>query len=70
MIFAFDVKEAYAPAGFAKKFFSEALNQGVLVRPIGNTIYIMPPYIINTEELAFLSKGIQVSLHAVLKEPT
>jgi len=70
MIFAFDVKEAYAPAGLAKKFFSEALNQGVLVRPIGNTIYIMPPYIINTEELAFLSKGIQVSLHAVLKEPT
>ena len=70
MIFAFDVKEAYAPTGFAKKFFCEALNQGVLVRPIGNTIYIMPPYIINTEELAFLSKGIQVSLHAVLKEPT
>jgi len=67
MIFAFDVKEAHAPTGFSKKFFSEALNQGVLVRPIGNTIYIMPPYIINSEELAFLSKGIQASLHAVFK---
>jgi adenosylmethionine-8-amino-7-oxononanoate aminotransferase len=69
MIFAFDVKDMVAPIGFAKKFFSEALKQGVLLRPIGNTIYIMPPYIISSDELSFLSEGIKASLHAVLKEP-
>ena len=66
MIFAFDIKDIYAPPGFAKKFFSEALKQHVLLRPIGNTIYIMPPYTISSDELKFLSEGIQTSLHAVL----
>jgi adenosylmethionine-8-amino-7-oxononanoate aminotransferase len=69
MIFAFDVKDIYAPMGFAKKFFSEALKQHILLRPIGNTIYIMPPYTISSDELKFLSEGIQTSLHAVLNEP-
>ncbi len=68
MIFAFNVKDMVAPTGFAKQFFSEALKQGVLLRPIGNTIYIMPPYIISNDELSFLSEGIKTSLHAVLKE--
>ena len=69
LIFAFDVKETSAPFGFAKKLFSEALAQGILVRPIGKTVYIMPPYIISSDELTFLSQGIQMSLHTVLKEP-
>ena len=68
MIFAFDIKDIYAPPGFAKKFFSEALKQHVLLRPIGNTIYIMPPYTISSDELKFLSESIQTSLHAVLNE--
>jgi adenosylmethionine-8-amino-7-oxononanoate aminotransferase len=43
-----------------------ALNQGVLVRPIGSTIYIMPPYIINDDEITHLSNGIQASLNATM----
>lgn len=53
MIWAFDVQDA--SAGFAQKYFELALNAGVLLRPVGNTVYFMPPYIIDlaqTQQLA------------------
>ena len=43
-----------------------SLDQSILVRPIGSTIYIMPPYIISDDEIIHLSKGIQASLNATL----
>ncbi|MBU3585250.1 adenosylmethionine--8-amino-7-oxononanoate transaminase [Polynucleobacter sp. AM-26B4] len=67
MILAFDIKAEHLCENFAKEFFAHALNQGVLVRPIGSTIYIMPPYIISADEITHLSKGIQVSLNATVK---
>jgi adenosylmethionine-8-amino-7-oxononanoate aminotransferase len=65
-IFAFDIKEDCLPPNFSKTFFKIALDQEVLVRPIGKTIYIMPPYIITDEELQILSKGIKHTLNLVL----
>jgi len=67
MILAFDIKPEHLCENFSKEFFAHALNQGVLVRPIGSTIYIMPPYIINDDEITHLSNGIQVSLNATAK---
>ena len=67
MILAFDIKAEHLCENFAKEFFAHALNQGVLVRPIGSTIYIMPPYIISADEITYLSKGIQASLNATAK---
>ncbi len=67
MILAFDIKAEHLCENFAKEFFAHALNQGVLVRPIGSTIYIMPPYIISADEITHLSNGIQVSLNATVK---
>ena len=67
MILAFDIKAEHLCENFSKEFFAHALNQGVLVRPIGSTIYIMPPYIISAEEITHLSNGIQVSLNATVK---
>ncbi len=67
MILAFDIKPEYLCENFSKEFFAHALNQGVLVRPIGATIYIMPPYIISSDEITHLSKGIQASLNATVK---
>jgi adenosylmethionine-8-amino-7-oxononanoate aminotransferase len=67
MILAFDIKPEYLCDNFSKEFFVNALNQGVLVRPIGSTIYIMPPYIINDDEVTHLSKGIQASLNVTVK---
>lgn len=66
MILAFDVKLEYLCDNFSKEFFVNALNQGILVRPIGPTIYIMPPYIINDDEIIHLSKGIQASLNTTV----
>ena len=66
MILAFDIKPEDLCENFSKEFFVYALNQGILVRPIGSTIYIMPPYIIVDDEITHLSKGIQASLNATL----
>ncbi|MBS1219748.1 MAG: adenosylmethionine--8-amino-7-oxononanoate aminotransferase [Proteobacteria bacterium] len=49
MIWAFDVAGAYS--GFARRFGQSALDQGVLLRPIGNTVYCMPPYVVGEEEM-------------------
>lgn len=36
--------------------FKEAMKNGALLRPIGNVIYFMPPYVINEEEIEILTK--------------
>ena len=54
MICAFDVVPAVAD-GFSRRFFTEALQLGVLLRPIGTTVYWMPPYVVSDEEIALLS---------------
>jgi adenosylmethionine-8-amino-7-oxononanoate aminotransferase len=36
---------------FARWCFQQALEGGVLLRPIGNTVYVMPPYVVTGEEL-------------------
>ena len=53
MICAFDVMPDVAD-GFSRRFFAEALQQGVLLRPIGTTVYWMPPYVVSDEEIALL----------------
>jgi adenosylmethionine---8-amino-7-oxononanoate aminotransferase len=39
--------------------------QGLLLRPLGNVLYIMPPYCITEEELAFIYRGITTILDAL-----
>jgi len=55
MIVAFDVDTPRAD--FAQWFFGEALARGILLRPIGNTVYFMPPYIVTDDEFAMLAQG-------------
>ena len=52
MIWAFEV-ETQDPL-FARKFFALALEQELLLRPLGNTVYFMPPYVIGDEEIELL----------------
>jgi adenosylmethionine-8-amino-7-oxononanoate aminotransferase len=52
MIWAFEVPSA-EPA-FAQRAFEIALEQGVLLRPIGNTVYFMPPYVVDDEDFGRL----------------
>jgi len=56
MIWAFEV-ETTDPS-FSGNFFQRSLSQELLLRPLGNTVYFMPPYIINNEEMNFLVTGI------------
>jgi adenosylmethionine---8-amino-7-oxononanoate aminotransferase len=52
MIIAFDVDSA--GAGFATRFAREALRREVVLRPIGSTVYFMPPYTLSDDEFALL----------------
>jgi adenosylmethionine-8-amino-7-oxononanoate aminotransferase len=54
MITAFEI-EPDRP-DFARWFFEQALARELLLRPIGNTVYFMPPYVIADEEIALLAQ--------------
>ena len=64
MMLAFDV--AGAPPGFARRFFAEALARELLLRPIGNTVYTMPPYILSGAEIDHLANQTAAALEASL----
>lgn len=57
MIWAFDVADA-APS-FSRRLFEAALQRELLLRPIsghtGSTVYFMPPYVIDDDEMALLA---------------
>jgi adenosylmethionine-8-amino-7-oxononanoate aminotransferase len=54
MIWAFDAVDA-AP-DFSRRFFTEATRNELLLRPIGSTVYLMPPYILSDEEIGGLAE--------------
>ena len=54
MIWAFDVIDV--EPGFGARFHQQALARGLFIRPIGNTVYFMPPYIIEEAEMRFMSE--------------
>jgi len=37
------------------RVYRHALSRGVLLRPLGNVIYFMPPYVISPEEIQFMA---------------
>ncbi len=55
MILAFDVKSKNAK--FSRDCYSAALKQGLLLRPIGNTVYFMPPYTITEPEMDLMMQA-------------
>jgi len=61
MIFAFDVETQNAQ--FAKQCYQVAVQHDLLLRPIGNTVYWMPPYTINEDEIDFMVN----TTHKVIK---
>jgi adenosylmethionine-8-amino-7-oxononanoate aminotransferase len=54
MIWAFDVQTKNQQ--FQQHFYQQALAEGLLLRPIGNTVYWMPPYVISQDEIDFMLK--------------
>ncbi len=60
MIWAFDVQST--DPQFPRIFYEAALRRGLLLRPLGNTVYFMPPYIIDEEQTALLIEGTRAIL--------
>ena len=52
MIWAFEVASPHRD--FARRCFALALQNELLLRPIGNTVYFMPAYVIGEEEMQLL----------------
>ncbi len=44
------------------RLYTYFLNKGIVLRPLGNIIYILPPYIITNEELAYIYDTISQAL--------
>jgi adenosylmethionine---8-amino-7-oxononanoate aminotransferase len=59
MIFAVDM--VTQNHNFSRDCYAAALEKNLLIRPIGNTVYLMPPYVINKEEILH---ALQASIHA------
>jgi len=57
----FDWKKRYGI-----KIYNYALTKNVLMRPLGNIIYFMPPYIINEEEIKLLGNTAIEAIHACI----
>jgi len=68
MIVAFDAIEpdAARAASFSRRFFSTAVENELLLRPIGRTVYLMPPYVLDDEEIALLGTRVQSVFASVM----
>ncbi|WIT12648.1 adenosylmethionine--8-amino-7-oxononanoate transaminase [Paucibacter sediminis] len=64
MILAFDVKKP--GERFAERFHLAARAHELLIRPIGATVYLMPPYLIDAQQTAaFLAEAVRRTLDDV-----
>jgi adenosylmethionine-8-amino-7-oxononanoate aminotransferase len=68
MIWAFDavVDEPQAAASFSRRFFSVALEHELLLRPIGRTVYLLPPYVLDDGDIALLAERTRSVFEQVL----
>ncbi|MCI7446954.1 adenosylmethionine--8-amino-7-oxononanoate transaminase, partial [Campylobacter sp.] len=57
MVLAFDVPRLAGAK--SREFRSLALNRGLLLRPLGASLYFMPPYVITRDQIAFASTQIK-----------
>ncbi|WP_426192406.1 adenosylmethionine--8-amino-7-oxononanoate transaminase [Massilia sp. DWR3-1-1] len=69
MIWAFDAIEAdpARAATFSRRFFSAALEHELLLRPIGKTVYLMPPYILADDEIDLLASRTRAVFDQVMQ---
>ncbi|MDE2599414.1 MAG: adenosylmethionine--8-amino-7-oxononanoate transaminase [Rhodocyclaceae bacterium] len=68
MVWAFDaiVDDETKAASFSRRFHEAALKHGLLLRPIGTTVYLMPPYVLDDAELVHLAEGTLASFDEVM----
>ena len=57
---------AASASSFSRRFFTAGLQHSLLMRPIGRTMYLMPPYILDDEEFDFLGSTVQKVFNEVM----
>ncbi len=55
---------------FNRRFYAQALQRGLLMRPLGNTLYLMPPYILTTTDADWMADQALGALNATLAGST
>jgi adenosylmethionine-8-amino-7-oxononanoate aminotransferase len=46
------------------RVYRHALERGALLRPVGNVVYFMPPYVISTDEIDLLADIARTGIEA------
>lgn len=67
LIGALELKDIAPNERIGRQIYEIALKKGVLIRPIGNTVYFMPPYIITENEIDTLLKVCLESIEEFIK---
>jgi adenosylmethionine---8-amino-7-oxononanoate aminotransferase len=49
------------------KLYEFFLNAGILLRPLGNVVYVLPPYVISSEDLNYIHDKIRESLDLIAR---
>ena len=68
MIWAFDVVEPLAGARFAERFHLAGRARELLIRPIGRTVYLLPPYLLDAALSQWLAARVMATLDDVLNQ--
>ncbi len=66
MVWAWDIETPLPD--FARRYQGHALARGLVLRPIGKTLYFMPPYVLDDEAMQHLAHGALAALEATLGE--
>lgn len=67
MIWAFDAVDGQPD--FSRRFYERALRKGLLLRPLGNTVYFMPPYVIEAAHMELIVEGTIAILDDLQQNP-
>ena len=68
-IAACDIKAEYASSAFSAHMHLAGRENGLLIRPIGRSIYVMPPFVLDAPLAAFLQQALLQSLDLALNNP-
>ena len=52
-------------SGLRDKLYNYFMDAGIIIRPLGNIIYILPPYCITNEELNYIYSKIEQALEEI-----
>ncbi len=65
-IWAFDVRPEYSAPDMGARLRSRALEHGLMIRPIGRTVYLMPPYVLTPELSAWVARELSAAVDEAL----